>query len=310
MDYHHHVRDGSRSYPGDPRGLQIVGGELVSAASDQATFWIEADGTPQATNVTCQLAATWPEGAVTPLGLNEQCRDGKPVLYTTRVGTLTRARDGLELVLEAGGPGPWLPLRSGETYAARIREIRPTGNSAIAPDTLVLALPGTSAEGVPAPKPAVGQLLRISTRSAPDLRGVPFAISGGEVLVRQGRKVPLKPLYSMDYKYRSALERHPRSAIGASRDGWFLVEVDGRQPLLSKGMTLDELADYLVGLGCDLAMNLDGGPSSTFWMDGEVRNSPCNRRELPVANGIVVLRKGAPPSPTPEPREAAHDQGK
>jgi hypothetical protein len=45
-------------------------------------------------------------------------------------------------------------------------------------------------------------------------------------------------------------------------------------------------------------------------MDGAVRNSPCNRRELPVANGIVVLRKNAAPPAIPEPREAAHAPGK
>lgn len=310
--YHHHSRDGSHSFPGDPRGLQILEGELVSAATDQASFWIARDGTPQATNVVSQLAATWPDGTVLPLGLNELRRGHAAVLYTARMAATNRSRSGLELVLEQAGPGPWLPLRPGEEYMARIRAIRPPGPSSMARDELVLALPEESAEGVPRPQAAPGQVLRISTASAPDLRGVPLAISGGEVLLRDGRKVALKPLASMAYKYRSAVERHPRSAIGASRDWWFLVQVDGRQPLLSKGMTLDELADYLLQLGCELAMSLDGGPSSTFWLEGQVRNSPCNRRELAVANGIVVLQKPSSPPTTPgsPPQEVAREEGR
>lgn len=314
-DYHYHHRHSHPppSYAGDPRGLHIMEGELVSAATDQASFWITADGIPHATNVTSRLAVTWPDGTVTPLGLNEQRQGHEAVLYTRRLGTSTRTPDGVELILESSGSGPWLPLRPQQEYTARLREIRRTGNSPIAPDSLVLSLPADGRAGTAATRIVPGQALRISTASLPDLRGVPLAISGGEVLVRDGRKVPLKPLASLAYKYRSALERHPRSAIGASRDAWVLVQVDGRQPLLSKGMTLDELADYLLGLGCELAMSLDGGPSSTFWMEGEVRNSPCNRHERPVANGIVILQQAtAPAAPARDPRsrDVAQDDPK
>ena len=87
------------------------------------------------------------------------------------------------------------------------------------------------------------------------------------------------------------LERHPRSAIGWNKNWFFLVEVDGRQRDLSVGMTLDELSNYLVKLGCEEALNLDGGGSATIWYQGEVRNSPCDGYERPIANSLVVLRK-------------------
>ena len=96
---------------------------------------------------------------------------------------------------------------------------------------------------------------------------------------------------SADYKYRSVHERHPRTAIGASRDHFFFVEVDGRQPGLSMGMTLSELADYMLKLGCGVALSLDGGASSTFWLDGKVMNSPSNGGVRPIANGLVVVAK-------------------
>jgi exopolysaccharide biosynthesis protein len=66
--------------------------------------------------------------------------------------------------------------------------------------------------------------------------------------------------------------------------------VDGRQRG-SIGMTLEELASYLIKLGCDEAMNLDGGGSATLWCQGQLRNQPCDGRERPVANSLVVLRR-------------------
>ena len=86
-------------------------------------------------------------------------------------------------------------------------------------------------------------------------------------------------------------ERHPRAAIGWNDRYFFLVEVDGRQKSLSVGMTLDELSKFLINLGCEEAMNFDGGGSATLWFDGQVRNSPCDRMEREIANGLVVVRR-------------------
>ena len=56
-------------------------------------------------------------------------------------------------------------------------------------------------------------------------------------------------------------------------------------------MTLNELAAYLVELGCEEAMNLDGGGSATLWYDGKVRNHPCDGYEREVANCLIVCKK-------------------
>ena len=136
-----------------------------------------------------------------------------------------------------------------------------------------------------------GAVLKISAATIPDLAGVKMAISGGYVLLRDGRKQEIQTPQSDAYKYRSVNERHPRAAIGASREHIFLVEVDGRQPELSMGMTLGELGDYMQKLGCELALSLDGGASATFWYQGKVLNSPCNGADRPIANGIVVVSR-------------------
>ena len=71
--------------------------------------------------------------------------------------------------------------------------------------------------------------------------------------------------------------RHPRTLIGTRPDGsvW-LVTVDGRQPQLSAGMTLAELQSFSVRLGLNQALNLDGGGSTTMWVQGQIVNSPSD----------------------------------
>ncbi len=81
--------------------------------------------------------------------------------------------------------------------------------------------------------------------------------------------------------------------------GWndkyfYLVQVDGRQPRYSMGMTLPELAEYFLKLNCEYAINLDGGGSCTTWLSGRIVNSPSQGRERPSANALVLVRKAAP----------------
>ncbi len=287
-----YVVDEKNPYVGDPRGLQIIDGELVSAPTDQASFWIDAAGQPQATNVLSKLRVTWPDGSSTPLGLNEQRREGAAILFTPRHGSSTKTRGGRELILESTGGAPWLPLQAGREISARVRSSRADGNSPLSEGLVVLSLPPDLLTNAAVASQAVdGAVLKLSTATLPDLAGVKMAISGGYVLLREGRTQEIQVPKSDAYKYRSVGERHPRAAIGASRGHLFLVVVDGRQPELSVGMTLAELGDYMQKLGCELALSLDGGASATFWYQGKVLNSPSSGADRPIANGIAVVAR-------------------
>lgn len=290
-----YIADERSPYVGDPRGLQVLDGELVSAPSDQASFWIDANGGPQATNLVSELRVFWPgkiEPAATPLGLNEERAKNSAVLYTPRFGNSTRTRGGVELILERDSDEAWLPLRAGLDIPARVREVRAGGNAPLDTNTMILSLsPGLLTNFPALLQVTTGAVLRVSTATIPSLAGVKTAISGGHVLIRDGKKVGLGVPDSRDFKFRSVHERHPRSAVGSNRDHFFLVEVDGRQPGLSMGMTLSELADYMLKLGCDMAVSLDGGGSSTLWLRGKVVNSPSNGGPRSIANGLVIIRK-------------------
>jgi hypothetical protein len=276
------------AFAGDPRGLQISDGELLSAPSGGAGFWIDHEGTPHAGPLESGLVVKWPDGTTTPVGLNGERADDAAELYTPKAGRSTRAPDGREWILVAQGATARVSLPAGTNLTLVVREIRDGGNSPIPPGTLVLSVDSSLVGRLP--KPGPGAVLTLSTATRPDLGGARTAIGGGPVLVHGGRPQPIVPVGG-GYSSRSMTERHPRSAIGWDPRYFYLVEVDGRQPDLSVGMTLAELAAYLARLGCVEAMNLDGGGSATLWAGGEVRNSPCDGRERPIANALMVVRQ-------------------
>jgi hypothetical protein len=121
------------------------------------------------------------------------------------------------------------------------------------------------------------------------------AVGGGPKIVSAGRvditleREKVLPSFSTT--------RHPRTAI-ASLPGnkALLVVVDGRQPTLSVGMSLDELARLMIELGAVEAINLDGGGSSTMTIGSKVVNHPSDvTGERPVSDAILVL----PAAPRP-----------
>lgn len=88
--------------------------------------------------------------------------------------------------------------------------------------------------------------------------------------------------------YSHMCEAHPRTAVGLSEDGdtVILVVVDGRTSS-ADGMTRAELAELMVDLGAFRAMNLDGGGSTTMWIDGlGVVNDPSDGSERTVASHL------------------------
>ena len=270
------------SYSGDPRGLQITNGELVSSPNERESFWIDTNGAPRMAVVKPNFSVTWPGGERTRFEVNEE-RSRTAVLYTSVIGRSTKTSGGVEFVLEKASERKWLPLRAGEKFPAKIREIR-GGNSRLDKETLVLSLARLPSSGGAA-EAAVGDVVWISTETTPSLNGVATAIGGGPALVLNGQAQPAR--------VNKSTSRHPRSAIGWNDKEIMFVTVDGRQPRLSEGMTLPELADFLVKLQCTEAMNLDGGGSAEVWMEGKILNSPCYGHERSTANALVLVEKEA-----------------
>lgn len=100
--------------------------------------------------------------------------------------------------------------------------------------------------------------------------------------------------------------RASRTAIGIKADGTVVMfMVDGRQAPYSVGMTMAEVGAAMEALGCEQAINLDGGGSSTFatQREGEPESStagltlrcrPSDGYERKVSNTIMVLSTAKP----------------
>ena len=87
----------------------------------------------------------------------------------------------------------------------------------------------------------------------------------------------------------------PRSVVGIKPDGMVVIMVnDGRQSPYSAGMSMYELAEVMLDLGCTYAVNCDGGGSTT-WLSqrpGEelkVNNSPSDGSERATTTGILFI---------------------
>jgi hypothetical protein len=118
-------------------------------------------------------------------------------------------------------------------------------------------------------------------------------VGGAGLLIRDGKDVAD---WSMEAFNKGFAEgRHPRTMIGTATDGaiW-LVTVDGRQPQLSVGMTLEELRTLARRLSLVNALNLDGGGSTTMWVQGKVMNSPSDATGARKVSDALIVRSVAP----------------
>jgi hypothetical protein len=117
--------------------------------------------------------------------------------------------------------------------------------------------------------------------------GVRNAIGGGPNLVSNGL---VNVTYNEEVMFDSGVGKDngdPRTAIGLTPSGKIIVfVVDGRRNGI--GMSLPQVANVMIQLGCVEAINLDGGGSSTFYAGGATRNTPSDGSERPVASAFVI----------------------
>ncbi|MBE9010560.1 phosphodiester glycosidase family protein [Pseudanabaenaceae cyanobacterium LEGE 13415] len=116
------------------------------------------------------------------------------------------------------------------------------------------------------------------------------AVAGNDLLVKDGKPVPPPPHIAPKDKPYS------RTVIAIDKSGkkLWLILVDGKQLQYSEGLTYVEMSDYLMRLGAQTALNLDGGGSVTLAVQtptgAKVLNAPIQSRipmrERPVASHL------------------------
>lgn len=115
-------------------------------------------------------------------------------------------------------------------------------------------------------------------------------LGGGPLLIRDGK---IDIAVNEEVFFGTSIPKvHPRTAACITGDDdLILLLVDGRQ-FISRGVDLTELASILIDLGCEEALNLDGGGSSALVVNGTLLNRPeggTSQRE--VMSAIAVFSR-------------------
>lgn len=235
----------------------------------------------------------WARGVMTPILTLNAVPTGTyegTALFTPRFGPTTprdTTRQTVEAALIAAG-------RRGDTALfVRRGAVTSTSGSVIPREGAVLSAYGARTKEVQAL--ADGDTVRVLLATLPRLSGhaSPALLIGGWPRIRLGgRNVAADAAVVEGTISRNAEARHPRTAVGYSRDGrmLFLLVVDGRSAT-SVGVTLVELAEVLGRLGAWEALNFDGGGSTTMVIDGAVVNAPSDSTgEREVGNALLLVR--------------------
>ena len=271
-------------FAGDPAGLLMINNSLISESLNGRTALMIANTAGQ-TNV--EIVRANVSNTVTinskdyDVETNRERGKDDIVVYTPMFHrtTLTDS-SGIEFVVRRD----------------RVRQILDlAGNTEIPCDGYIVSASGSKRSELLAILKA-GKRINLSLRHSSPTETIPERIFGqsedivGGVpqLVKDGK---VDVTWQEEKSSKSFVEtRHPRTAVAKLKDGKFLmITVDGRSES-SGGIGLYDLANYLLELGATDAMNLDGGGSSTMFLDGKVVNHPSDKEgERKVSDTILVF---------------------
>lgn len=263
------------SYFGGPKelyGVTKIAGDLVSSMYlTRTAFGILADGKPYIGPVSYTGILESKNGDVYVSGLNGTRTADSVMLYNQYYGTSTGTdNSGIEYVVKNN----------------KIIKIN-NGNSYLSPDVIVVSATGSGKAALAGlsvgDELVVNQILNKPWDTATDVLGVgPRLVANGQVAVNSGEE-------QIGPDVTGA--RAPRTAVGILRNGHILFAVlDGRQAH-SKGMMLDEFAEFLIGMDVVDAVNFDGGGSSELVIGGKIVNSPSDGMERPVAVSLTAVAR-------------------
>ncbi len=267
---------------GDPLGLLIDRGRLLAAPMmNRAALGLFPGNRVLVGNPEFSGRVGTDEGEMFIDGINQGRKRGKLILYTSDYGARTGTTGkGIEIAVERDRV-----VRTGSRDLKIPAEGYVVSYKGEAPSVLRSLEKGDS--------------MTYQYGLTPPWNQASVAVGGGPRLVRDGKSVDefAAEGFSKNFSRQDA----PRTAVGVTASGeLLLVTVDGRQAGRNAGVSLKELSRILVSLGAQQGINLDGGGSTTSWLDGKVINRPSDGRERKISTALVVVER-------PETRLAASD---
>lgn len=262
---------------GIPIGLLMVDGRILSEPREG---WYAAGFTDDnrlvigETRFVCKVLGL--RGEVEVSGINRPAGKNEVVFYDSFFGGQTSKQSGVEVIVRRGVVEEVRPESQGETPIPR--------------DGFVLFGRGEGGEVLrrtlsPGDRVRVRMVLYAPGKQIAEWQRVRYAVSGGPLLFFEGQPGPFG-----DFNSDIVAKRHPRTVVGSLEDGRILfLVVDGRRPGHSVGMTIEELVEELRTYRVSSALNLDGGGSTTFYLEGKVLNLPSDLTgERKVSSAILL----------------------
>jgi hypothetical protein len=283
-------------YPGDPVGLGISDGKLLSEPltdPTEANLLIDAKsnkvvmghlswtGTIRNLSTGTELLLEFvnhppviPAACATLADQTTCTAPGDVVLFTPEFAAATPSGAGVEVVLDRRGCVVRTSTTRGTTLTASQTSLQATGQDTVA----LLKVAG---------KGCVRNDLKVSNENGDrvPLRSGLYGVTGRYRLTANGQIV-------VPGGTGSFFDRNPRTIAGTTRDGKILLAtIDGRQTT-SVGTTMNETAAVAQALGMRDAINLDGGGSTAMALqDGTLVNHPSgtNGAERAVGDAVVFV---------------------
>ncbi|WP_152395921.1 phosphodiester glycosidase family protein [Paenibacillus guangzhouensis] len=273
---------------GVPLGLFMGDGEILTSPPEKwswLAFGLKNDGTtiygfsPELTRTLTIGGKTVPISHINRMRENSE----ELMLYTSSFHTSTMTNDlGDEVVLDVLEG----EVKSGKSLKLKVSEIHKSkGNTPLKAGQVVLSASGkyrAELAGL-----TIGDEVTASFELEGEWKDVKMAMGGVFMLVKDGvaQTHEDKALY-------------PRVGIGTKADGSIImVEIDGRAPGFSEGVSYDDLGKIMKNMGAVNALCLDGGGSATFVakLPGDTKrrilNLPSDGSERKTANGLLLVNK-------------------
>ncbi|MBX3096939.1 MAG: phosphodiester glycosidase family protein [Fimbriimonadaceae bacterium] len=276
---------------GDPFGVHIVNREIISTPWPKRTAF--AWGTRGAVIGTLSWEATASVNGVSVAidGVNQSTVNNTMMLNTPLSGgALSGGPEVVHVVLSTPQTLTVNTMVTGKVT----RVVKGQGSVPVEANTMVLTAANDKASIIGSWP--VGATVNIRNQFAGlNMNNYDHAIGDGNLLVDQSRVAVRYAAEGFTEEFGG--RRHPRTAIGQTAQGdYWLVAVDGRQSM-SAGATLEEMAEIMLNLGCERALALDGGGSTTIGLSNVILNRPSDSTERAVTNFVLLFADGNQPAP-------------
>ncbi|MEN8194321.1 MAG: phosphodiester glycosidase family protein, partial [Bacteroidota bacterium] len=275
------------NYNGRPVGIQVSEGEVITPPNNWSTIGFDESYTPFIERLSLQSEVITKNSSKMIHGVNKARDTDQMILYNSYFGSSTSTNIyGSEVVVQP--LKDWLVNDS--VYCVVTNKTNSVGNNQITVGKAILSGHGASKTFIDE-NISVGDTIIIIHDLQNALKNTITVVGGYPKIVSDGINCALDCFAEEGGSNSFATARHPRTAAGISENGnyLFFITVDGRQST-SKGMSLPELADFMVGIGVHRGLNLDGGGSTAMVVRNQVANSPSDASgERSVSNALFAV---------------------